>query len=106
VEVPSAREVEPGYERVARGKSSGDWRKMMLPDDVACWRQHYGDELAAHGYDDWELRAGPIEPAVCSEYVRRIADESFARLLAQQRAPAPQSRASAGGLSDFPIRRH
>ena len=104
VEVSSSREVEPGYERVARGKLSGDWRRMMLPEDVACWRGHYGSELAAYGYDDWELVPGRIDPAVCSDYISRITDEAFQRRLMKDSAAAAQSRNAGRGLSDFAIR--
>jgi hypothetical protein len=106
VEVSSSREVEPGYERVARSKGAGDWRKMMLPDDVARWRDRYGAELEAYGYNDWELRPGEIDPAVSSQYVIRITDESFKRRLAEQTGATLPSAGSGSGPSHFPIRRH
>jgi hypothetical protein len=106
VEVSGSRDVELGYERVARSKASGDWRKMMLPDDVARWRDRYGAELEAYGYSDWELRSGRIDPVVSSDYVLRITDESFQRRLAERAGASPQSPDSGSGLSQSPIRRH
>lgn len=77
VRVKKTREVVPGLQRVSRTRRSGDWRKLMLPEDVAHWKPRYGEALAAHGYTDWELRSAPCDPAEGSAYVMKIAEEAF-----------------------------
>jgi hypothetical protein len=77
VRVKKTREVLPGLQRVSRTRGSGDWRKLMLPEDVAHWKPRYGEALAAHGYTDWELRSAPGDPAEGSAYVMKIAEEAF-----------------------------
>jgi hypothetical protein len=77
IELSSSREVDPVVQRVARTRQSGEWRKMLLPQDVAYWRERYGRALEKHGYRDWEIHPEKSDPAVGSEYIRTITEEAF-----------------------------
>ena len=95
VKMKQTREVVPGLQRVSRTRGSGDWRKLMLPEDVGRWKPRYGEMLAAHGYTDWELRSAPLDPAEGSAYVMRIAEEAF-----RSRAQAPAKPNCASGVRE------
>jgi hypothetical protein len=88
VELSSSREVEPGIERVTRSRQAENWRKMMLPEDVAYWKERYGDILADYGYTDWDIRPERMDPAVGSDYVLRISEEAFRNVQAKTAAQA------------------
>jgi hypothetical protein len=77
IELSSSRELDPRILRVTRTKRSGNWRKMMLPQDVAYWKERYGSALETHGYRDWEIHTENTDPAEGSEYVLRTAEEAF-----------------------------
>ena len=83
IALSSEREVDPRLARVSRTKASGDWRKMMLPEDVAWLRERYGDALAAFGYDDWAIHPERIDPVAGSSYIAKIAEEAFAEVQPQ-----------------------
>jgi hypothetical protein len=88
VELSTSRDVDPGAQRVTRSRQAENWRVMMLPEDVAYWKERYGDILADWGYTDWDIRPEHTDPAVGSEYVLRIADEAFKTFQAKPAAPA------------------
>jgi hypothetical protein len=105
MELSGSREVDPTLQRVTRTKRSGDWREMMLPEDVAYWRERFGNALATYGYSDWEIHPERSDPAGGSDYILRITAEAF-----QSREPKPaksaiQSWASSDQLANFSIRR-
>ena len=102
----TSREVDPGLQRVARTRRSGDWRRMMLPEDVAHWRARFGAALEAHGYGDWEIHPERSDPAGGSEYILRITAEAFRSREPGPGEPAIQPWAASGQLASFPIRRH
>ena len=77
IELASSREVDPALRRVARTRRSGGWRSMMLPRDVAYWRERYGSALAVYGYRDWEIQPERLDPAFGSEYILSITQEAF-----------------------------
>jgi len=78
-EVAGNRDMHPEFQRLARTKQSGNWRKMMLDEDVAFVREHYAGALAAFGYDDWQVEPQRTDPAVGSDYIIRITEEAFRR---------------------------
>jgi len=71
---PGVASVPAELRRVARAKSSGDWRHWLTPSDVELFRPHFAPYLAANGYsDDWTLSAAPkIARAHASEYVLQL----------------------------------
>jgi hypothetical protein len=77
VRLKKTRELVPGLQRVSRTRGSGDWRRLMRPEDVARWKPRYGEALAASGYADWELRPESRGPAEGSAYILRIAEEAL-----------------------------
>jgi hypothetical protein len=91
LEVAAAAEVHPELQRVRRTKRSGNWRTMMLPEDVAYLRERYGSMLDAYGYRDWQTEPRRTDPAVGSEYILRIAEEAFRRR-SENRAAAPAAQ--------------
>lgn len=91
-EVASNRDMHPEFQRLARTKQSGNWRKMMLDEDVAFVRQRYAGALAAFGYDDWQAEPQRTDPAVGSDYIIRITEEAF-RLRSQGMPSAPAAHA-------------
>jgi hypothetical protein len=106
-ELSISREVDPELRRVARTKRSGDWRRMMLPEDVAYWRGRFGGALERHGYHDWEIDPERSDPAGGSDYILRITAEAFQSRQAKPAAPAAiQSWAAGEPLTSFPIRRN
>jgi hypothetical protein len=72
-----SREVDPSLQRVARTRQSGSWRTMMLPDDVAYFRDRYGGVLERWTYGDWTTRPEKSPAREGSGYILRIADEAF-----------------------------
>ena len=80
IALSASREVDPTLQRVARSRRAGDWRSMMLPEDVAYLQNRFGAALAEHGYASWDIRPARIDPATGSEYVRRITREAFQTL--------------------------
>ena len=71
IEVPSHKA------RVIRSKASGTWRAWFTPSDVAYYRPALSSMLEDLHYDpnDWDIIADPeLDPALGSEYVRRLID--------------------------------
>lgn len=87
-----SREVDPSLQRVARTRQSGAWRAMMLPEDVAYFRDRYGGVLERWTYSDWATSPQRSPSRDGSEYILRIADEAF-RSRASDATPA-QTRPS------------
>ena len=73
----------PSEDRVkARTKSYGDWRNWFVDEDVAVFEPIYSSymNLVGYGGADWKLPEEPrIDPALASEYMKRIASEPGAR---------------------------
>jgi hypothetical protein len=105
LELSSVREIDPELQRVARTRRSGDWCQMMLPQDVAHWRQRFGNVLEAHGYGDWEVRPERTNPAGGSDYILKITAEAFESNRPKPAKPPVQSWTSADQLATFPVRR-
>jgi hypothetical protein len=77
------------YDRVRRTQGAGNWKSLMLPDDVTKIREEFGPRFADAGYTDWDLPADArLDPAHGSEYIRRVAEDAFASL-----ASAPEALA-------------
>ena len=74
---PGIASVPEELGRVARTKSSGDWRNWLVPADVDFFRPFFTPYLTHNGYaDDWTLPDRPrILPEHGSAYVLRLADE-------------------------------
>jgi hypothetical protein len=87
IELSSSRDVDPGTQRVTRSRQAGNWRTMMLPEDVAYWEERYGGILADYGYADWDIRPESTDPAIGSGYVLRITDEAFKIVQSTPAAP-------------------
>jgi hypothetical protein len=77
IKLKRSREVIPSLQRVSRSRGSGDWRRLMLPEDVTFWKERYGPALERHGYKDWEVHPQRLDPALGSSYIRRITEEAF-----------------------------
>jgi hypothetical protein len=90
LELSADREVDSAVRRPRRTAAPGGWRAVLLPEDVAYLRERYGAALERHGYRDWELLPGRLDPAEGSRYVRTVADEAFQRL--RQRLAAQARR--------------
>ena len=89
-ELSSSRDVGD-YDRVRRTQGSGNWKSVMLPEDLSTLREKFGPQFTAFGYTDWELPAGArLDPAHGSEYLRRVAEDAFASL---ESAPEPLAKA-------------
>jgi len=84
IAVSRSRDVPPGLQRVARTRAAGDWRRMMLPEDVAYWKERYASALDAHGYGDWDISPAECDSATGSDYIRRIADEAYQTILVER----------------------
>lgn len=70
--------VEPGYERVARTRRSGNWRHWFTDEDVMFFRPLFAPIMEYFGYDtaDWRLAYPPvIEARHGSAYFARVVDE-------------------------------
>lgn len=91
IALSASREVDPTLRRVARTRRSGDWRSVMLREDVAYLQNRFGTALAEHGYGDWDIAPATTDPAMGSEYVRRITREAF-QTLREQRGEAVLDR--------------
>jgi hypothetical protein len=83
IELSRDRTMEPRLQQLRRTSAPGGWRAAMLPDDVAFLRERYGVPLARHGYDDWDLRPGKLDPAEGSDYIRKITQDAFQALRAK-----------------------
>jgi hypothetical protein len=77
IELSRDRTMEPRSKRLRRTSSPGGWRAAMLPEDATYLKERYGAALARHGYDDWELRPGKLDPAEGSDYIRKITEEAY-----------------------------
>ena len=88
IRLKRAQELIPKLQRVSRTRGSGDWRKLMLPQDVSFWKERYGSAFEIHGYDDWEVHPERLDPAVGSDYILRITEEAFQSLKAKPAKPA------------------
>ncbi|AIG97127.1 Sulfotransferase domain protein [Archaeoglobus fulgidus DSM 8774] len=75
-------EVPENLKRVERTKSFGNWRSWFTEKDVEILRPILDTYLDKLGYDasDWKLSENPkIEPSTCSEYFKRVVEESVSR---------------------------
>ncbi len=72
--------VDEAYSRVARTKSTGDWRNWFTEQDVEYFRPIYHEYLARYEYDlSWTLNPTPkILPKHSTEYVMRLVREARA----------------------------
>jgi hypothetical protein len=98
-----SREVDPTLQRVARTRQSGDWRAMMLPEDVTHFRDRYGDVLDRWSYADWAIAPAKSDPSAGSEYIARIADEAFGALAAKAVERGLPARKSASEVDELPV---
>lgn len=73
--------VDVVHSRVARTKSSGDWRNWFTEQDVKYFSDSYHEYLAKYGYDvEWKLSPAPeILPEHSTEYVMRLVRERRSR---------------------------
>ncbi|MDG4550139.1 MAG: SEC-C metal-binding domain-containing protein [Candidatus Contendobacter sp.] len=77
IKLSISRDVGP-YERVQRTRKSGNWKTLMLPDDIDFIRNNFGPMLERHGYDDWCLsEKSELDPVHGTQYIQRIAQEAF-----------------------------
>jgi hypothetical protein len=83
-----SREVDPSLQRVARTRQSGGWRALMLPEDVAYFKDRYGALLDRWAYADWGIKPEKSSASEGSEYILKIADEAFKSVVS---APALQA---------------
>lgn len=69
-------EVAPEYAHVPRTCAYGNWRDWLTAEDVEFFRPYFEDYIRHQGYDsDWVLNDRPvINPAHCSQYVRKVVD--------------------------------
>jgi hypothetical protein len=69
--------VPADLSRVARTRTSGDWRNWLTPADVEFFRPRFASFMRHNDYaDDWTLAERPsIPPEHASHYVLRIAAE-------------------------------
>jgi hypothetical protein len=104
-ELSDSRDVDPDFQRVARTKRSGDWRRMMLPEDVSYWRERFGAALESHGYSDWAIRPEPSDPASGSEYILRITEEAYKSREPTPARPPVEAWTTTDQAAHFPIRR-
>jgi len=84
--------LPPAHQVRARTKSYGDWQNWFLEQDVALFGPIYKPYMDLLGYDssDWRTHPNPtIDPAVASEYMKRLSVEDgfhgLQRLRAQLR---------------------
>jgi hypothetical protein len=67
--------VSTGKAKVARKKSSGDWRHWYTEQDIELFKPAYRNYMALIGYDinDWELKENPvIESEYASVYMQSL----------------------------------
>jgi hypothetical protein len=100
-----SRDVDPDFKRVTRTRGSGEWRRMMLPEDVVCWRERFGAALQTHGYSDWEILPERTDPAGGSEYILRITEDAFTSREPKPARPPIQAWTSSDQLGHIPVRR-
>jgi hypothetical protein len=74
-EIKAATNIDNSTRKVARKKSSGDWRHWYTEEDVALFRPAYTPYMDLIGYDssDWALHTRQsIEPEYASLYLKRL----------------------------------
>ena len=74
-EVKAEDNVDKHTKKVARKKSTGDWRHWYTEEDVKLFRPIYTPYMRLIGYDsnDWVLPATQlIEPEYASQYLKRL----------------------------------
>ena len=74
-EIKAATNIDNSTRKVARKKSSGDWRHWYTEEDVALFRPAYTPYMDLIGYDssDWALHDRQcIEPEYASLYLKRL----------------------------------
>ena len=67
--------IYPGYRRVLRTGTAGDWRHWLTPEDCEWLREKFAAYMELFGYDtaDWDLQPKPrILPKHCSEYLANV----------------------------------
>lgn len=74
LDLTSDVDVDERWQRVARSRGYGDWKRWFLESDLEYVQSQVPEFLAAFGYDaDWETDPAPvIESETCSRYVERI----------------------------------
>jgi hypothetical protein len=74
VPLTAQREMGP-HDRVRRSETAGNWATFMTPGDLDILRPHFGEMMAGHGYDDWQLTpADRLPSGPYTEYLDRIAE--------------------------------
>jgi hypothetical protein len=77
IRLSGSRDIGP-YNRVQRTKKSGNWKTLMLLEDINLIRKDFGSILENHGYDDWSLsEKSQLDPIHGTQYIQRIAREAF-----------------------------
>ena len=74
-EIKAATNIDKSTQKVARKKSTGDWRHWYTEEDVQLFRPLYTPYMDLIGYDsnDWNLHDKQvIEPEYASLYLRRL----------------------------------
>ncbi len=75
LEIEAAANIDQSTMKVARKKSTGDWRHWYTEEDVELFRPAYTDYMDLVGYDssDWRLHENQvIEPEYASLYLKNL----------------------------------
>lgn len=69
--VPSSVGENSWLGHITRSRDHGEWRRWFTSEDVAYYRDVFGDVMTAFGYpDDWTLDTpDSLDPALGSEYI-------------------------------------